>query len=185
MSCRFRRCHPRIPPGSLGFSLLELVVVVLLVSIFFVAVASRLWALQVDAERTAMENVVGALNAALGIKFAQYVIKHDRALWRSLEKSNPMDQLAQLPKNYLGELDETQTSTIEAGNWYFDLSTHYLVYRVKNEAYFKSSLNPPGARFKIEFVGDARSNTNGILDPGKDVIAGLRLVAVEPYAWTN
>jgi type II secretory pathway pseudopilin PulG len=182
-------CHPpfgqpRVAPTSGGFSLFELVVVVIIISIFFVAIASRLWGLQVDAERAAMEQTVGVLDSAIGIKVATHIAQGDIAGLRTLDRSNPMNQLAKLPKNYLGEVNEA-SAHIEDGNWYFDTRSHYLVYLVRNKSYFISKLEAPArARFVLQLVYEGR-NENQAFDPGINGIAGLQLVAVEPYTWAK
>jgi len=171
--------------GDNGFSFIELVIVICIIAVLFVAAATRIWGFRVDAERVALETVVGAINSALGIKVAEYIVRNKVAKLAQLEMSNPMGQLAQIPKNYLGELGEMQAAAAENGNWYFDSASHYLIYRVKNAANLKTSLPPPArARFVIQLVYDD-VNANGIFDPGKDVITGLRLVPVEPYVWID
>lgn len=177
--------QPRVAPTSGGFSLLELVVVVIIISIFFVAIVSRLWGLQVDAERAAMEQTVGVLDSAIGIKVATHIAKGDIAGLHALDRSNPMNQLAKLPKNYVGEVDEA-SADIEDGNWYFDTRSRYLVYLVRNKSYFISKLvAPERARFVLQLVYDGSRTKNQVFDPGIDRIAGLQLVAVEPYTWAK
>src|SRR6266849_834579 len=152
--CQSTFGQPRVAPTSGGFSLLELVVVVIIISIFFVAIASRLWALQVDAERAAMEQTIGILDSAIGIKVATNIATSDIAGLRTLDRSNPMNQLAKLPKNYVGEVDEA-SADIEDGNWYFDTRSRYLIYLVRNKNYFISKLKAPArARFVLQLVYD-------------------------------
>jgi general secretion pathway protein G len=168
-----------------GFSLLELVVVIVIISILLTVAVSRLLALQVDAERVAMETVAGTLRSAIGIKVAEHIVRHDIAGLKGLEGSNPMDRLAELPRNYLGELDGPDLSRLEEGNWYFDTRSRALVYLVRNKGFFTSGLgDPPRAGFAIRLVY-ADTNSNGVFDPGIDSVEGLRLVAVSPYAWSN
>ncbi len=58
------------------------------------------------------------------------------------------------------------------------------MYLVRNEAYFSGGRpEPPSARFTVELVFADR-NGNGRFDR-RDEIEGLRLNALEPYAWTN
>lgn len=133
----------------------------------------RLWALNADAERVAMEQVLGSLRSAIGIKVANHLVRNDWQGLRALEASNPMDQLAEVPGNYLGVLASPDAAAIAANRWYFDSGSRTLVYRVRNAEGFKSTL--PGAaraRFKVEVVyGEG------------GVPQGARLVAVESYAW--
>ena len=172
--------QPRVAPTSGGFSLLELTVVVTIISIFFVLILSRLWALRVDAEQVEIEQIIGILDSAVGIKVATHIAQGDIAGLHALDRSNPMNLLAKLPKNYLGEVDETKTD-IEDGNWYFDTRSHYLVYLVRNKSYFISKLEAPArARFVLQLIyDDGRANSS------IDRIAGLQLVPVEPYTWTK
>src|SRR5688572_21744848 len=101
-----------------GFSFLEFIVVVAMISVL-VGVAVSRFSLQVDAERAAMEHIVGTLRSAIGIKVADYLAKGNLSALRTLEKSNPMDRLAEVPKNYVGEVDDART-VVEEGKWYFD-----------------------------------------------------------------
>ncbi|MEK7206796.1 MAG: prepilin-type N-terminal cleavage/methylation domain-containing protein [Pseudomonadota bacterium] len=168
-----------------GFSLLELVVVIVIISILLTVAISRLLALQVDAERVAMETVAGTLRSAIGIKVAEHIVRQNIAGLKDLEGSNPMDRLAELPKNYLGELDGPDLSRLEDGNWYFDTRSRVLVYLVRNKGFFTSGLDDlPRAGFVIRLVYADR-NSNGVFDPGVDSIEGLRLAAVASYAWSN
>lgn len=176
------RLLPRLVTPARGFSYLEFIVVIAMISVMMGFAASHLVEVQAKAERAAMENVVGALRSALGIKVADYLAKGNLSALRALEKSNPMDRLAEVPKNYAGEIDDTVLPA-EQGSWYFDTRSRYLVYRVRNESNFKSPLGSPArARFVIRLVYDD-VNGNRVFDPGKDVVAGLQLAPVEPYTW--
>ena len=170
-----------ISPPARGFTLLELVVVICLVAILFTVAANRLWGLQVLAEQAAMDTVVGNLRSALGMKVAELFTKGDMAGLRALEGSNPMALLAQTPENYLGEQVGQVT---QRGSWIYRPGDRTLVYRAKNEAYFKGHGGQPEAHFRVRLVYEDR-NRNGRFDPGRDAVNGVRLVAVEPYAWSE
>lgn len=165
--------------------MLELVIVIALISILLVLAVSRLMALQVDAERVAMNTVVGVLRSAIGIKVAESIVRQDIDGLPALAGSNPMDRLAELPSNYLGEMSGVDPGTLEDGNWYFDTGGGTLVYLVRNKGYFSSGLqHPPRARLAIRLVYTDR-NGNSAFDVGVDSIEGLRLAVLEPYAWTR
>lgn len=166
-----------------GFSLLELVVVVVLIAFLMVIAIARLLALQAEAERVAMETVLGTLRSALGMKVAESIVRHQLSGLAAFEASNPMDQLAELPTNYLGEIERPDPNRLEDGTWYFDRSDRTLVYLVRNKAHFSGgAANPPRARFAIRLLyGD--KNRNGRFDAGVDSVEGLRLGPVEPYKW--
>lgn len=175
----------RIRSWNGGFSLLELVIVIVLISVLFVLAVSRLLALQVDAERVTMETVAGTLRSALGMKVAEYIVKSKTAELAALEGSNPMDLLAEVPRNYLGELDGPDPGKLEDGNWYFDKRAHALVYLVRNKGYFSGGVSPPPrARFMVQLVYSDR-NGNKVFDSGVDEVQGLRLSPMEPYSWSR
>lgn len=167
-----------------GFSLFELLVVIIIVAILMVLAIQRLLILQVDAERVVMESVVGTLRSAIGIKVAETVIRQNVASLVSLEGSNPMDRLAETPRNYLGELAGVSPDTLETGSWYFDISSRTLVYLVDNQTYFTGGVgNPTRARFKVRLVYND-VNGNRQYDQGEQ-IEGLRLAPLESYRWIN
>lgn len=159
--------------------MLELVVVIAIISVLLVIAVTKLWPLQAEAEKVAMEQVVGSLRSALGIKVADYFLRNDLAGVRSLIDTNPMDRLSEVPKNYLGALSGANPDSIAAGSWYFDVPGRVLVYRVRNQDYFRGGLGQPArARFTIRVVYEERER-------GKNEIAGVTLTAVEPYTWTQ
>ncbi len=168
-----------------GFSLLELVIVIVIISVLLVLAISRLLALQVDAERVTMETVAGTLRSAIGIKVAESIVNMKVADLQALEGSNPMALLAETPHNYLGERDGVDPATLEDGNWYFDNRAKALIYLVRSKGFFSGGLpNPPRARFALRLVYSDK-NWNGVFNPGVDAIEGLRLSAVEPYSWSR
>ena len=168
-----------------GFSLLELVIVIVIISVLLVLAISRLLALQVDAERVTMESVAGILRSALGIKVADSIVQMKVADLPALEGSNPMDLLAETPRNYLGERDGVDPAKLEDGNWYFDKQDKVLVYVVRHKGFFDGGLpNPPRARFALRLVYSDK-NGNSVFNPGVDAIEGMRLSPVEPYSWSR
>lgn len=172
-------------PEHRGFSLFELLVVIVIVSVLMIIAISRLLALQVDAERVVMESTVGALRSGLGIKVAESIVKHKVSALPAYEDSNPMNLLAEVPRNYLGEMEGVDPHTLEKGSWYFDKTAKTLVYIVDNAGYFSGGIdNPLRARFKIRLVY-TDADSNGTFDNGVDSIEGLRLAALEPYGWAK
>ena len=168
-----------------GFSLLELVIVIVIISVLMVFAMSRLLALMADAERASMETVAGTLRSAIGMKIAESIVKSKVSELPGFEGSNPMALLAETPRNYLGELDGADPATLEDGNWYFDKRDKTLVYLVRHKGYFSGGLaDPPRARFSLTLVYSDRKG-NGVFDPGVDEIQGLRLGPVEKYSWSR
>jgi prepilin-type N-terminal cleavage/methylation domain-containing protein len=166
-----------------GFTLLELTVVVIIVSFLAAIALGKLLKMQADAERVAMDTVVGTLRSALGMAVAESIVRQDLRGLRALEGSNPMERLAETPNNYLGAFDNADPAALEDGHWYFDRPARALVYLVRNHERFSGGVaNPPRARFRVELVYRDR-NGNGRYDDGTDTIEGLRLAPVEAYRW--
>ncbi|MHB8428630.1 MAG: prepilin-type N-terminal cleavage/methylation domain-containing protein, partial [Acidiferrobacterales bacterium] len=119
-----------------GFTLLELVVVIAVIAVLLTVVIDRLWIVQKEAEATAMEQVLGTLRSALGMKVASDLVNDDIADLHRLAGSNPMQVLAQTPRNYLGAFNGVNPASIPGGHWYFDRHSRMLIYRVRNRDYF-------------------------------------------------
>ena len=168
-----------------GFTLLELVVVICLISILFVFAVNRLLKLEVEAERVSVQQTLGILQSALAMEIAAHVARDTLPELDRLIGSNPMDLLADVPVNYLGEIEKPRAGKIESGTWYFDKTGRILVYRVRNSEYLRTSLKGP-ARIRIKIVPVFDDiNSNGRYDSGLDRLKGLRLQPVEAYRWTN
>jgi len=163
-----------------GFTYLELVVVIAIISVLAFFALDRYQRLLVDVERTTMEHDLGVMRSAIGMQVADHFLAGEMAALAGLVRSNPMDLLAEQPKNYLGPIAHNEPHELEAGSWYFDTDTETLIYLVRNSAYFETELSKPTrARFKIYPVyADKKRN-------GKRTtyIAGLALRPVEPYRW--
>ncbi len=169
--------------GCSGFSLIELIIVVILVGILYIIAIDKLLEMRVDAERVALENAVGTLKSALSIEVAAHIARDDIKGLYALEGSNPMRRLSEKPKNYLGELAGPDPATIEGGEWYFDTRDATLVYRVKYADHFRTTLlGPPRARFAVRLDYDD-VNGNRVFDKDTEQIHGVRLDALESYAW--
>lgn len=169
--------------ASAGFSLLELVVVIVIIALLMAFAVNKYLALAAEAERAAMENLAGTLRSALHMKMAELIVRNQMKDIAALAGSNPMDRLAEAPQNYLGERDGT--AGVEGGSWYFDTGARTLVYRVQSAGYFQTELEGPArARFAVRLVYQDQ-NKNGVFDAQVDKIEGVKLVALEPYRWTN
>lgn len=136
-----------------GFTLFELAVTLAIIGILVATLLSRVLTYQARAERAAMENVVGVLRSALGMKSAQLQAQGRAHEMSKLLTRNPMDLLAQKPANYVGDADTPQIDKISPGYWYFDRKDFLLVYIARTGATFPVS-NPQRFVFKIEPIRD-------------------------------
>lgn len=172
-----------------GFTLLELVVVICIVALLTGFAARRLLALRVEAERAALGQVVGGLQAAVSLELLTRIARGrdgDREL-AALAGSNPMSLLIEPPYNYVGELDGADpvrlAESVRPGRWYFDQRAAQLVYRARYPKRFESELpGTPRAAFRVEVLWDDRDG-DGRFDPGVDGIGGARLARVASYRW--
>lgn len=166
-----------------GFTLLEMVIVIVLISVLLVVAIDRLLAIKAMAERTAVEQVIGTLRSALLIRFAELAARNRLAEAPSLAGANPMLLLSERPQSYVGELSAPNPADIPPGHWYFDSRERVLCYLVESSDYFQSELaGPARVRFAIQPVFDD-VNGNGRYDAGIDALRGFRLAPVEPYSW--
>ena len=167
-----------------GFSLLELVIVIILISLLIVIAIDRLLVLGVEAERVSVAKIAGEIRSAMGIQVAKTIVE-DGNLQKvgKLDKSNPMNMLAETPATYLGEYPAKEIQELEGGNWVFDKTNGELVYLVINDGYLKTTL--PGRkriRFQIQMVYEDK-NRNKRFDAGVDSASGIRLKELDGYTW--
>lgn len=164
-----------------GFTYLELVVVISIISTLLYFAFDRLWKLQVTAEQAVIDQTVGNLQSALALTIAEHISHADIAGLRSYVESNPIRLLAQTPLNYHGDLPGVHNE-LPGGSWYYRTDIKSLIYKVDNQDYFTSSDNDLAQiEFKIYPVYDD-NNHNGRFDAG-DTLKGLTLQSVHPYRW--
>ena len=165
-----------------GFTLLELVVVIIVISILGLFAIDRIFAIRIAAEQAAVKHVIGTIKSALGLEVARLALEGKMAAVARLDKTNPIDLLSQAPKNYLGEKDDSHHIN-QPGAWYFDKNQKALIYNITYAENFKTSLKgTPRIRHRIKLVYNDQ-NENNRFDPYRDSIAGLDLVPIEKYSW--
>ena len=168
-------------PSSLinasGFTMLELVVVIIIISILGLFAMNRFWSLRIAAERASVKQVTGNIRSALGMEVARYALDNRLAELPRLDGSNPMLLLAQTPVGYIGE-SAPDAAAITDGSWYFDPGTRTLNYRVSYRKNFDGRPEAlPPHRWRITLVYRDRNN-NQRFDPDLDAIGGLDLVSL-------
>ncbi len=168
----------------MGFTLLELLVVVCIVAVMAGLLVNRLQHYQRLAEKAALEQTVGILRSALHLRFAALIAKDRAGDAQYFIGQNPMNWLAERPANYAGEYFDQMPDEDVAGHWYFDLKERNLVYFVRNHAGTRGEDGPlPQLRFKTKLVlaaGDFPITGKQI--DGKE-IEGVVLEQIVPYAW--
>ena len=123
------------PSKAGGFTLFELMVVILLLCGIYYVVIERLMYYRAQYETAEVRWTVAAIRASGQVNSA---LARGGLLVRkpSMHSPNPMRLLAPLPRNYLGEMCNPDLSEVEPGNWYFDSCNSWLVYVYNHEKLF-------------------------------------------------
>lgn len=166
-----------------GFSLLEMLVVVIAIGIVAGFAFERLLPLAGKAERVAFLQVRAELQSALLLETAARIARGESRSLAALSAVNPMELLLRTPANYVGVVDEAQADQVPARHWYFDAASGRLVYRVGRYARF-DGLNGPADRIELSArLVYADRNGDGIFEARTDDFHGMRLDAIHAFAW--
>lgn len=166
-----------------GFTLLELLAVIILVSILFVFAVDRLLEVRDQAERVSVQTVIGNLQSALALDLAEHVVKGRMQQIHLRLNSNPMELLADTPINYRGSITQDELQKAKSGYWYYNTDNHLLTYLVSSSAGFESSLSGrPRVRLKVVPVYDDLDK-NHVFDHKIDQIKGVSLKFQDKFTW--
>lgn len=116
-----------------GFTLIELAVTVALIAILASVLLSRVMFYRDQAERVAMQQMIGSLRSGLHLQLAMLMVRHREHEIAKLAQQNPIQWLAEAPANYLGELDQVNEESLEKGHWYFNKRDRQLIYLIAGE----------------------------------------------------
>jgi general secretion pathway protein G len=166
-----------------GFTLLELIVVIAIISILAGMLINRVWYYQEQAEKAVMEQVAGTLQSALLLQYAQLLTRGQESELKNLLDENPMKWLLRESPNYLGEVNSLSYSALPPGNWVFELSTKELVYVPKNAEHFSAASDGvKWVRYRTRLEYNA---VRGAANKNKTAqeISGMLFVPTEPYRW--
>lgn len=168
--------------SSQGFTLIELVLVVIIIVVMMGLFLNRFTYYQEQAEKTAMESVVGTLQSALTMQYGQLLTRGKMADLPALAQDNPMNWLQKKPRNYSGEFYDPTPLAVDSGNWVFDLKSRELVYVLRNSSYFKPGKDGlKWIRFHVAIDYEA-SRLPSLRDDSAQ-LTGALFQPVEPYTW--
>jgi prepilin-type N-terminal cleavage/methylation domain-containing protein len=164
-----------------GFTLVELLAVVVVIAVLAVVLLDRMLWYQERAEKIAMESVISIVRAALHLQAAGRLVRGEGPELRVLVEENPMTWLATRPANYLGSLDRDAIAAAPVGHWYFDTADNTLVYRLRNYRYFEASEGgrPEVREVRFRTVIDYGASEDGAVA----VLRSLDVRPVRPYRW--
>jgi len=130
--------HPRKPHPKVqrGFSLIELIIVVFIISTLFAVFTNRVWYYQEMAEKTSMEENVGAIQSALTMQQGKNYVRGNSEDLGKLTTENPMNWLQKRPQNYVGEFYAATPKSVAPGSWVFDLKSRELIYVLDRSDHF-------------------------------------------------
>lgn len=123
-----------------GFSLFELIVIVVLAMLLLSVALIRYADMQAVAERSAKDAVLEALRVALALKATELAMREGAGKVRTLEQTNPFDLLSAKLSNYGGEVG--QPGDLAPATWYYAPDTRELLYA---ERWAEGSVPVPGS----------------------------------------
>jgi general secretion pathway protein G len=141
-----------------GFTRLEFAVVAAVFGLLVAVLVERVLVYDEQAERVAVQQLVGNLRAALQVRAAGLAAAPGGAGLAALERENPIGFLSEKPSNYLGEYYAPDLEELPDGSWVYDRAQHSLIYLPRSHKSF-SFQTSKFLRFKVKFVGS----------PGPDV----------------
>jgi prepilin-type N-terminal cleavage/methylation domain-containing protein len=168
-----------------GFTLIELVVVVVIVAIMTGFALDRLLPLIGRAERAAFVRVQSQLRSALLLEAAEKLTRGESARLSELAGVNPMSLLLEAPANYLGSLAQHPDEPATRASWYYDERSRRLIYFVGKHTKFHPITGPEDRiELFVEFVYSDRDGS-GAYEPSRDEFDGLRLASAFAYDWPD
>ena len=168
--------------SSKGFTLIELIVVIVIVVVMAGLFLNRMMYYVERAEKTAMEEVAGAIQSSLTMQYGQILTRGKSSDLPALVQDNPMNWLQKKPRNYAGEFYDITPLSVEPGNWVFDLKSRDLVYVVRNADYFKPGKD--GKKWiRFHVAVNHETSRQPSLQSAPAELTGILFEPVEPYSW--
>ena len=173
-----------VPTARGGFTLIEMLVVVVAIGILAGFALDRLLPLIGRAERVAFMRIQAQLQNQLTLVTAERMVRGESATIPALAGTNPMQHLLKPPENYLGEFAGMPDEP-PSGHWYFDTLTATLVYLVGSHTRF-DGLDGPDDRALLQVrLAFTDMNDNGSYEASRDRFDGIWLAPVYAYQWPD
>ena len=156
-----------IRSGGRGFTLIELVIIIVVLGLLAAIAIPRLFSVTEEAEKATVENMVATLESSMGIYVARQYVDG-----QPITVHNPFDDLSNIPENYNGVNDPVTALNTPAGTWSWRPTGNWIMYNPKSQ--ITGGWLNGGERFVIYQV-------QPVLD-GTDTV-GLRLDTTPAYAY--
>lgn len=168
-----------------GFTLLELVIVIVIIGVLAGFLLDRVLPLVGQAERVAFQQVRSQVQSALLLEAAERIARGESSSLGELAGANPMSLLLLPPGNYIGERSRPRIGDLPRRAWYFDTRDGRLVYRPGRQARVET-LEGPQDRIELAVSFAFRDRDgDGRYQPSIDHFDGLRLAPVYPFRWLD
>ncbi|MES2364855.1 MAG: hypothetical protein V4563_03100 [Pseudomonadota bacterium] len=160
-----------------GFTLFELMGIILLVSVLSLLLYDRFLGYQALAEKTSMEMTVINMRSGLRLRIAELMMEGRVDKMAGLLDENPIKWLAAPPPNYIGAFQNPEQHAIPRNAWYFDTRRHELVYIPgRNSIFTTDPVHSMAQRFRVTAV----MNQPGIGTGAVAKVQGVTLIRVVP-----
>lgn len=165
-----------------GFTLFELVMVILLMGVFSATLYKQVSNYQEQAELAAMRQTASAFQSGLQFRVAAYLLSRNGEDLAQLNSENPANWLSERPSNYAGAYYGEPPASVLPGDWYYDLQSRTMIYLVRLREHFDPG--PDGYRIRFR----AQVDYGPILGAdGQPIgVMGVRTASfkpVHPYRW--
>lgn len=153
-----------------GFTLFEFAIVACIFGILMTVVLQRVAYYRRAGDEAGVQALLMNMRSALSSKVIALQAQGREGEIGALAGANPVTWLERTPDNYAGELTSEAARSVKAGNWYFDLRQHKLVFVREAQENLLNSASK-NIYFKVESLRLPSKNANAERQPGNTGIA--------------